>query len=339
VIGVDSASGQILVPAQPIAAPPPDGGAPLVAQIASLIYTDASTLWALDTTNSQVDVLDVSTWPPTVKASVAVGSAPNQLLLCGGVVVVLNSTDNTVQGISPTTMKTVAEVDVGAGENPEYEACDGNHTVYFTDWSGGDVKSIDVSQPTWTVKATLAIPATDAAQLPDSGYAGAFPGGIAWAALDGGPQLLVSLENLDVADEYAAVGPSTVLVTDATLSAVSTTIDPGAGCLDSQFLTFDPALGSVLETCTGNYSGTTGVLTPVAVPADSAGAPITLPIGAPGPTALLANGLLAVGDYSGGGAVALWNPADGGVRSVVACPAIDGGQIANEVVGAVTAAP
>ncbi len=338
VVGVDSATGQILVPPQPVAAPPPDGGSPLVPQIASLLYTDAHTLWVLDTTNDQIDVLDVTTWPATVKGSVAVGTAPNQLLLCGGLVVVLNSTDSTVQGVDPTSLRTVAEVNLGAGENPEYATCDGAHTLYVTDWQAGDVKSIDVSQATWTVGHTLLVPAADVAALPDGGSASPTPGGIAWVAADAGAEVWVSLENLDPTT-YAAVGPSTVLVMDPALSGVTATIDPGSGCLDAQVLTADPARGQVYETCTGNYSSATGVLAPIAAGTRAVGPLVTLPLGSPTPTAVLANGLVAVGDWGGSGAVALWNPADGGVGAVVVCPTVDGGQIVNETVAAVVSSP
>ncbi|MHB8417502.1 MAG: MXAN_6577-like cysteine-rich protein [Myxococcales bacterium] len=348
VVGLDSLTGQILLPAQPLAAPPPDGGAPLTPQISSLLYTDAATLWVLDGTNAQVDIFDVSSWPATVKASVAVGNQPSQILSCGGYVVVVNSTDNTIQGIDPATMRTVAEVNLGAGESPYAAACDGNHTLYVTDPGSlvatpppaGDVKSIDLSQATWTVGQTLAVPASDVARVSDGGAALADPEGIAFVQFDGGAELLATVGSLDPAT-YAPVGPATLLVMDPALSAVQATIDPGSGCENAQVLTVDPVRGLVYESCTGAYytGATESVLAPIAVPSNQVQPLVTLPLGNPAPTALLRNGLVAVGDESGSDAVALWNPADGGIVTVVACPAFDGGQLANEVISAVTAAP
>jgi len=119
-------------------------------------------------------------------------------------VIVTNSIDNTVQGIDPTTLKTVGEVSLGAGENPTYAACDGVSTLYVADWQAGDIKSIDLSKPTWTVGQTLAIPTADTAVLADGGFAQPTPNGIAFAATDGGGELLVSLENLNFAKRLRA---------------------------------------------------------------------------------------------------------------------------------------
>ena len=110
IVGLDSLTGTVLLPAQPVLAPSPDGGPVVQAQISSTLFTDAHTLWVLDTTNDQIDVLDVTSWPAMVKGSVAVGASPQQLLLCGGLVIVSNSIGNTVQGIDPTSMATAAVV-------------------------------------------------------------------------------------------------------------------------------------------------------------------------------------------------------------------------------------
>jgi DNA-binding beta-propeller fold protein YncE len=289
-----------------------------------------------------VDVLDVSVWPATVKGTVAVGSYPEQLILCGGLVIVTNSGDNTVQGINPTSMATVAEVNLGAGESPELMACDGVHTVYVTDWSGGDIKSIDVSQKSWAVGHTLAIPAADTASLPDGGLAAPSPFGMAFAATGGGSEVLVSLENLDLANGYAPAGPATVLVIDSQLSGVQSTINPGAACQNGQFLSLSPSGATLIETCTGAfYTGsTTGTLAPIALPGGTVGPLASVPLGNPGPTTYLKNGLVAVGDQASG-QLAIWNPADGGVLVLDPCtsPLPDGGNVTSEIVGAVVAAP
>jgi hypothetical protein len=341
IVGIDSATGAVLLPAQQVIASPPDGGKPVQAQISWTLFTDPHTLWVLDTTNSQIDVLDVTNWPATVKASIAVGTAPNQLLLCDGLVIVTNSTDNTVQGIDSTKLTTVAEVDLGAGESPTYLACDGVHTVYVTDWEGGDVKSIDVSQMPWTVGQTLAVPAANTATLADGGLAAPTPNGIAFAVTDGGGEVLVSLENLDFANDYVPAGPSTVLVIDPKLEAVQTTISPGNACQNGQVLTLAPSGSPLLETCTGTFysTATSGVLAPISLPGNTVGPLVTVPLANPDATTYLKNGLVAVGDEASG-AVAIWNPADGGVTMVLPCPALpDGGQVSTEVIGAVVGAP
>jgi hypothetical protein len=66
---------------------------------------------------------------------------------------------------------------------------------------------------------------------------------------------------------------------------------------------------------------------------------VTVPLANPDATTYLKNGLVAVGDEASG-AVAIWNPADGGVTMVLPCPALpDGGQVSTEVIGAVVGAP
>ena len=342
IVGLNSVSGAIQLPAQPVSGPAPDGGAVVAAEIGWTLFTDPQTLWVLDIANSQIDVLDVSKWPATVKGSVGVGSAPSQLLLCGGVVVVTNSYENTVQGIDPTSMKTVAEVALSASESPTLMACDGAHTVYLTDWEGGDVKSIDVSQTTWSVAHTLVVPVADTVPLADGGEDFPGPNGIVYATTDAGGEVLVSVENLNYWDqETTPNGPSTVLVIDPQLQGVQGTIDPGNGCEDGQFLTLAPSGSLLVETCTGSYfaSTGTGVVAPISLPAGTVGPLVTLPLANPGATTFLKNGLVAVGDEASG-TVAIWNPADGGVTTVLACPALpDGGQVPTEVIGSAAGAP
>jgi len=127
-------------------------------------------------------------------------------------------------------------------------------------------------------------------------------------------------------------------VIDPKLQAVQGTINPGIACENGQVLTLSGS--QLLETCTGTFfsTATTGVLAPIALPGNTVGPLVTVPLANPDATAYLKNGLVAVGDEATG-SVAIWNPADGGVVLLTPCPTVqDGGQVPSEVIGAVVGA-
>ncbi len=351
-VGINSATGEVQAAGQEISAAL-DGGTAVEAIPGSSVYlADSKTLWVIDQENDQVDVLDVSVWPPRVAGAVAADPSgyPNQVLVCDGLVIVVNSGSNTIQGIDPVSRTTVQEVNLGAGKSPEFAACDGAHTLYVTDLGydgvGGDVKSIDLSKAQWGDGGvtTLVIPANDSAALGDGGYVGPQPGGIAYVTLDGGSELLVTLENLNYANPQATVpqGPATLLVVDPALSGPLTAVSPGPSCENAQYLASSPSGDAVVETCTGNYDTGAGAAVASFSPATNQfGTPVISPIPSPGPTAYLQTGLVAIGGV--GTQIALWNPADGGVTLVTACPPAvalpDGGAGITPMVAGITAAP
>jgi hypothetical protein len=301
-----------------------DGGAPIVPGGLGLLFTDAKTLWVLDTLNSLVDVLDVTNWPPSVLGSVSVGQSPNQLALCDGMVLVVNSVDGTLQGIDPATRLTVNEVSLGAGTNPYLSACDGAHHAYVTDYASGDVKSVDLS--TWTVVATLAIPPQDFAP-----GAKPYPQGVAYVRPTGwdAGAVFVSLGNAAIdAGIFAPQGNALVLEFDAALQAVQAVIDPGAACTNGGYLTASEDGTQLYESCGGIYgAATTGFVAPIATASGTAGPLIQVPVPNPSTSVALASGLLAV-DGSGN-QVVVFNPYDAGVVQLLApCPTLpDGGTV------------
>ena len=345
-VGISASSGLLqTVAAHDIVAPAPDGGtAQVPANPQSLLFTDPRTLWLLDTINSQIDVLDLSVWPPTVKAALATDpqSYPNQLILCDGMVLNVNSGTDTVQGFNPTTLVQVSEVALGSpGENPYLMACDGAHTVYVTCSAGATVKAVDLSASPWKVSATLAVPDGGAAVM-------ASPSGIAYLPADGGAgEVYVTLENLN--SSYCPAGPpADVLAIDSTLASIDATIDPSAGCVNAGFLALAPGGALALEACGGAFgfcapdggNPTTGYVAPLDLATRTAGSLIALPIGSPTRMAFLKNGLVAITD-SASGQIAVFNPADGGVSELLSpCPPLpDGGVNPLEFVGDVAAAP
>ena len=320
----------------PVVAPSPvDGGLPVPANPISLVFTDPKTLWLLDTGNAQVDVLDLSSWPPTPKVSIGTGGPdyPNQILLCGGKVVVVVSGNDSIETIDPATYA-VGAISFGtpsASTNPYLAACDGAHTLYVTDSSAQVVHAVDLS--TGTVTATLAVPDGGPGVSPD-------PSGIGVAAAPGGPEVLVTLEYL--ANYCPSGAPADVLVLPPSLGSVAATIDPGASCVNAGFLSVSPGGGLAVESCGGYYGSCTGgngtgTLALIDVATGLVSGLVTVPLGAPSVSAFLGDGRIAVAD-SASGSVALLEPDGGGVSAVAACPAgPDGGP--GEFVGAVVAGP
>jgi hypothetical protein len=338
-VPVQIVDGGTLTPA-PISARPPDGGGNDVpAYPQSLLFTDAGTVWMLDTQNNQIDVINVGVWPPLVTASVATGASPNQLLACDGMVISINSTDNTIQGIDPVTLKTLHEVNVGMGENPFFGACDGQHTLYVSDWAGGDVKAVNLS--TFLVVATFTVPAQYIAQSLDGGPVTASPEGVAfYQSGDGGGMVFLALENLD--QSYTPTGPGNVLVIDPTLARVLVSIDPGPSCLNPSFLMPAPNGTELLEACGGVFFQDAGPSEVVRIrPSDQATTgTIAVPFTNPGRMAVLKDGLVAIADQGASGGVAVFNPGDGGLVGVFyPCPPRPDAGLSYEFVADVAAAP
>ncbi|MHB1845412.1 MAG: MXAN_6577-like cysteine-rich protein [Deltaproteobacteria bacterium] len=333
-VPLQSDGGAPLAPWPVVAPSPLDGGLPVPANPNSLVFTDPKTLWLLDTGNAQVDVLDLSTWPPTPKVSIGTGGPdyPNQLLLCAGKVVVVVSGNNTVETIDPMTyaVGAIALGALDAGNNPFLAACDGAHTLYVTDSVGQAVRSVDLTAG--TVTATLLVP--------DAGAGSPDPSGIAYASVGGG-ELLVTLENL--APSYCPTGaPADVLELPTSLQSIAGAIDPGPTCVNAGYLALSPDGSLAVEACGGDYGfcpggNGSGTLALIDVATGTVRGLVTVPLGAPSGMAFLASGQLAVAD-SASGSVALLLPDGGSVSALAACPAgPDGGP--GEFVGAVIAAP
>jgi hypothetical protein len=335
-VGYHSKTGAGLPPFT-VSVPAADGGAPIVPGGLGLLFSDAKTLWLLDTSNSQVDVLDVTRWPPSVLGSVRVGQAPNQLALCDGMVLFVNSVDGTLQGIDPVTHATVNEVSLGAGTNPYLSACDGAHGVYVTDYMSGDVKAVDLS--TWTVTATLTIPPQDVAV-----GAKPYPQGVAFVhpvGWDAGA-VFVSLGNAAIdGGIFSPQGPALVLEFDAALQAVQAVIDPGSACTNGSYLWPSTDGSELFESCGGVYGAdTSGFVAPIGTASRQAGPLIPVPTPNPSTLVGLKDGLLAV-DGSGN-QIVVFNPYDAGVLQTLApCPTLpDGGTVSPyDFVGGLVAAP
>jgi hypothetical protein len=334
-VGYHSRTGEGLTPFT-VSVPVADGGAPVVPFALGLIFSDAKTLWLLDTINSLVDVLDVSQWPPAVLGVTHVGQSPNQLLVCNGLMLVVNSVDGTLQGIDLTTRQTVNEVSLGPGTNPFLAACDGEHTAYVTDYSSGDVKAVDLNS--WTVTATLAIPPQDFAP-----GARPYPQGVAYghpAGQDAG-RVFVSLGNAVIdGGIFAPQGDALVLEIDAALQAVQAVLDPGRNCTNGAYLAASADGTQLLESCGGVFGAeTSGFVAWMSAPQGQTGL-IPVPVANPSTVAVLKNGLAAV-DGSGN-QLAVFNPFDGGLVQVFSpCPTLpDGGTVSlNDFVGGLAARP
>jgi hypothetical protein len=335
-VGYHSRTGEGL-PAFTVSVPRADGGSPIVPGGLGLFFSDAKTLWLLDTINSLVDVLDVTAWPPSVLGSVPIGQAPNQILLCAGLMLVVNSVDGTLQGIDLATRQTVNEVSLGAGSNPYLVACDGAHTAYVSDYASGDLKAVDLGS--WTVTATLTVPAQDFAP-----GARPYPQGVAYAYVAGedAGSVFVSLGNAIIdGGTFAPLGDALVLELDPALGMVHRIIDPGAQCTNGGYLAVSPDGTEVLESCTGLYlAEASGFVAPIATADGQVGPLIQVPLPNPSTAVFLRNGLVAV-DGSGNG-VALLDRSDGGVvRLLSPCPVLtDGGTVTGfDFVGGLAAAP
>jgi hypothetical protein len=327
--------GGMLAPA-PISAPPPDGGGRNVAAFPqSLLFTNATTLWLADTLNAQIDVLNVAVWPPQVLGSIATGQSPNQLVSCDGLVISINSVDNTVQGIDPMARLTTNEVNVGNNQNPYLGACDGQHTFYVSDSIGGNAKAIDLS--TFKVTGTFTIPQQAIVADPDGGPVMAYPEGVAFYPNDAGGEVFITVASLDT--NYNPTGQGNVVATDGLLLQQLAVIGSGAGCVNPAFLMSSPDGTQILESCGGSYSNPLPSEIARIRPADlSTLSAFKVPFSNPTRMATLKNGLVAVTDSATAG-VAVINPADGGLEGVFfPCPpATDGGP--GEFVADVTAGP
>jgi hypothetical protein len=334
-VGYHSQMGPALTPFT-VSVPASDGGAPIVPGGLGLLFTDSRTLWLLDTSNSRVDVLDITQWPPAVLGSVPTGQAPNQLVLCDGLVLVVNSVDGTVQGIDAATRQTVNEVFVGAGTNPYLAACDAAHGAYVTDWVTGDVKAVNLTS--WTVTATFPIPSQDVAT-----GAMPYPQGVAFATGVGDAgAVFVALGNAAIdGGIFGPLGDALVLELDPALQSVRTVLDPGTSCTNGSYLGVSRDGIEVFESCGGVYGEeTSGFIAPIATSSGAVGSLIPVPLANPSTLAVLKNGLLAV-DGSGN-QVVVFNPNDAGIVQLLApCPTLpDGGTVSPfDFVGGLVATP
>jgi len=334
------------LPPAPISAfrPGLDGGQLVAANPVSLLFVDGGELWLLDGLNAQIDVLDIGVWPPIALASIATGMGPNQILACDGMVLSINSTDNTVQGIDPATMRTLdgGEVNVGTGTSPELGACDGQHTLYVSEFGShdgtvpGGVTAIDLSN--FSVLASLAVPAQYIAPDPDGGVVIAASEGVAFYPNDAGGTVLLTIASLSPSSSYAPMGPGTVLATDSILKRVRADINPGSACQNPAFLMAAADGTELLESCGGSYANPQPSEVARIRPGDfsSAGA-IGLSFTNPGRMALLKGGLVAIAD-SATPSVAVFDPASGKTLGVFTpCPVLDAGP--GEFISDVVAVP
>jgi hypothetical protein len=324
--------GGVLAP-EPITAPQPDGGRIVPAGPISLLFTNDTTLWLLDGINNQIDVLNVAVWPPEVTGSIATGAAPNQLVACDGMILSINSLDNTVQGIDPTSMQTLKEVNVGMGENPYFGVCDGQHTLYVSDSVGGNVKAIDLS--TFQVLNTFPIPEQAIVADPDGGPVSANPEGVAFFPSDAGGTVFVTVASLNASNN--PTGPGSVVATDGLLLQQLAIISNGPSCVNPGFLASSQDGTQIFESCGGNFSVDGGPSEIARIrPADlSSASPFSVPLYHPYLLAVLKNGMVAVTD-STVPQVAVFNPADGTIEGVYS-PCADAGHKYNNISGLVAA--
>jgi hypothetical protein len=335
------------LPPEPITAPTPDSGLrPLPAQPSSLLFTDADTLWYLDNANSQIDVLNVGVWPPTVRATIATGFGPWQLVACDGMIVSINSTDNTIQGIDPNTFAILGEANVGTGESPTLGACDGKHTFYVTNFgngttlAGGDVQAVDLSStPVFTNIGKYTVPQEDIVPGPSGDTVIAAPAGIAYFPSDAGGGVFFTVASLDTTANYVPAGRGSVTATDALLLTKRANIPNDAACENPAFLLPSPNGTEILESCGGNYTVDAGSNEIARIRPDnlSSQGGFSVPLANPTRMAALQNGLVAVADAASA-KVAVFDPTNGNLIGVFEpCP--DAGPHGMEFVQDVAVAP
>jgi hypothetical protein len=329
------------LPPQPISAPPPDSGLPpLPAKPSGLLFTDANTLWYLDNANSQIDVLNVGVWPPTVRVTIPTGYGPWQLVACDGMIVSINSTDNTIQGVDPNTYQILGEANVGTGESPYLGACDGQHTFYVTNFGNGDVQAFDLSStPKFTNLGKYTVPQDAIVQDPDGGVVIAAPQGVTYFPSDAGGGVFFTVASLNTSAGYVPAGRGSVIATDPLLLIQRANIPNDAACENPAFLIPSPNGSDILETCGGNYTIDAGSAEIARIRPDnlSSQGGYSVPIAAPTRMAVLENGLVAVADAASA-KVAVFDPTNGSLTAVFEpCP--DAGNRVAEFIQDVAAAP
>ena len=364
-VGVCSATG-FQLPTATISAPSPDAGSDLViGELASSVFVgDAGSLWLLDYENSQIDIVNVSSWPPvaanaqSIYAGVTGTFDPIQLITCDGMVLVLRQESALLEGFDAQTHALSGEVslvfsDAGGFYSPGAAACDGDHKVYVTDSANNLVTAIDLSQIDSTghfaIAAQTTLPASDyPAALPDGGTISPYLTAIA-VSTGVAPFVVVALENLG--PDYNPAAPATVFRIDPALQTWSSPGNPGATCENTFSITTSPDQTTTYEACAGifdtasattvqpgNANGYVGVTT---IAGPTAQTPIKTTLSNPTSLAFLRNGLLAIGDDFSDARIAFYNPADGGVTyASVACPGLaDGGINPLQTISSVVAAP
>jgi hypothetical protein len=331
-----------MLPPSAISAPPPDGGLPSVpAKPSSLLFTDANTLWYLDNQNNQIDVLNVNVWPPTVRATIATGMGPWQLVACDGMIISINSTDNTIQGIDPNSYMIVGEANVGNGESPQFGACDGKHTFYVTNFGKGDVQALDLSAtPVFTNIGKYTVPLEDIVPGPSGDTVIAAPQGITFFPSDAGGGVFFTVASLDTSAGYVPTGRGSVTATDALILTKHANIPNDAACENPAFLVPSPNGTEILETCGGNYTVDAGSNEIARIRPDnlSSQGGWSVPIAAPTRMAVLKNGMVAVTD-SASARVAVFDPNNNGSLLGVFEPCPDGGPHSLEYVQDVAVEP
>jgi len=328
----------------------------VVPQFSSAVFASSSRLWLLDEENNQIDIVDVSSWPPT--AVFAIGAAPGdsaysvtQLSACDGMILALRTATPVLEAYQPTTPYTLlGQVSLASDAGyqfPAAMACDGQQTVYVTDSANNTLTSVDLG--TFTVTAQTTLPASDQLPpLPDGGVIMPYLTGVAVASSLTGGKVLVSLENLG--PSYAPVADSSVFEVDPGLTTWSSPIDP-VQCLNVFQIAISADHATAYLACAGIFdsAGATtvqpyndaGALGVVTVAGGIAKPTVMTSLSNPASVALLKNGLVALGDFSPQSEVGFYNPVDGGIATVaVNCPVLpDGGLYPNQGVTAVVAAP
>jgi hypothetical protein len=228
----------------------------------------------LDRRLTQADVPPGALWRQLPARAIATGAVPNQLLVDGDVVYVVNAESGTLQvvrrgppdGDAGLPLSTVQELVLGANTFPQGLVKAGT-SVWIPLYGGFGAAAADAGQRLLEVDvSTPASPRVvnevSLAGLDLKPFDGGAPVARPWAITARGGALYLALNNLDP-DTYQPAGPGLVAKVDPSTRAVQT-IDLGAdACLNPQWLA--PFGDGLAVSCGGRaqYSGAAFVLTAV----------------------------------------------------------------------------
>jgi hypothetical protein len=148
-----------------------------------------------------------------------IGQGVSQMLIRNGICYIMNALSNSIQIVDPVKLKTIGEISLGAGTNPEFMDFVDDRTAVVSCYLTNEVVLVDLSpaaDPHDRILARIPLPSGD--RLPhDPGIpTAARPGGI--AAL--GDQCYVACANLSMM--HVAGGPGLLVEIDLTSRSVKT---------------------------------------------------------------------------------------------------------------------
>ena len=173
---------------------PPDSDQPVLPHVGAAIIANSL--------GESLSRYDLSTTPASLQINAGLtGQSPNELLIAGDRLLILNSLSNSVQIDDLATLNVRAEYSCGPRTNPWNVAAQGN-TLWITCWASQEVIAMDLTDG--TILQRLPCPS----DLPhdDGVLSRPYPQGIAIDA--SGERIAVTLANLNT--DFAAGGPGTV---------------------------------------------------------------------------------------------------------------------------------